>query len=171
MSSLEDMEIEKYLLNGSQPSLCKLEGETKAQSNNGLHKVANSQTKLVEDNVQVTKKQNDTIAIKCKIDNNQNFKRNNNNGTSNGIETEISIENNVDKEQSATLLEQKENTQTKTKRNVKDITKKKKTKFIRWSILKDVRFISFLLATMCFTLPAGGLFLPSLAKSRGVSRK
>ena len=46
---------------------------------------------------------------------------------------------------------------------------KKKSKLISWSVLKDMRFLCFVFATFCFTLPSNLLFLPSLAKSKGVS--
>ncbi|XP_045195877.2 monocarboxylate transporter 9-like isoform X2 [Mercenaria mercenaria] len=55
------------------------------------------------------------------------------------------------------------------RRTMKDLEKKKKTKLISWSVLKDTRFQCFVFATFCFTLPSSGLFLPALAKSKGVS--
>ncbi|KAL4219366.1 solute carrier 16 [Mactra antiquata] len=47
--------------------------------------------------------------------------------------------------------------------------KGKKKALISWSILKDSRFLCFVFATFCFTLPTSALFLPALAKSKGVS--
>lgn len=45
----------------------------------------------------------------------------------------------------------------------------KKAKLISWSVLKDTRFQCYVFATFCFTLPASTLFLPALAKSKGLS--
>ena len=168
------MELEKYLMNGSQSSMSISNSERKIQTQpyNGLHIEADSQYKLEKGDAKATKELNGTDARKCTIGNNQNSKRRNyTNGTTSGIDVDVSIKNKIDKEQSAKLLDNTDNKQPKTKRNSEDVTEKKKTKLIRWSILKDVRFLSFLLATICFTLPAGELFLPSLAKTRGVSRK
>ena len=50
---------------------------------------------------------------------------------------------------------------------IEDKTQKKQ--LIAWSILKDFRFLCFCLSNFLLTLPPGGLFLPSLAKDRGVS--
>ena len=52
--------------------------------------------------------------------------------------------------------------------NPKDRNKKKK-KLISLSILKDIRFLTFLLALFCNSLPSSNLFLPSLAVSRGLT--
>ena len=52
--------------------------------------------------------------------------------------------------------------------NPKDRNKKKK-KLISFSILKDIRFLTFLLALFCNSLPSSNLFLPSLAVSRGLT--
>lgn len=52
-----------------------------------------------------------------------------------------------------------------------DEEKKKKRKWISWSIMKNPRFLSLTAAMFCFTLPAGGVFLPALAKSRGCTGK
>ena len=51
--------------------------------------------------------------------------------------------------------------------NTKDVRKKKK--LISLSIVKDIRFLTFLLALFFNSLPSSGLFLPSLAVSRGLS--
>ncbi|XP_052788353.1 monocarboxylate transporter 4-like [Mya arenaria] len=45
----------------------------------------------------------------------------------------------------------------------------KKRKIISFSILKDVRFVTLCIAQFIFTLPTAGLFLPALAKSRGLT--
>ena len=45
----------------------------------------------------------------------------------------------------------------------------KKKKLISLSILKDIRFLTFLFALFFNSLPSSGLFLPSLAISRGLS--
>ena len=47
--------------------------------------------------------------------------------------------------------------------------KQKKKKLISLSILKDIRFLTFLFALFFNSLPSSGLFLPSLAISRGLS--
>lgn len=52
-----------------------------------------------------------------------------------------------------------------------EIKKKRKSKLISWSVLKDTRFQCYVFATFCFTIPSNGLFLPALAKSKGVSGK
>lgn len=46
-----------------------------------------------------------------------------------------------------------------------------KTKLISWSILKNTRFLCYVFATFCFTLPSSALFLPALAKTRGLTGK
>ncbi|XP_052788730.1 uncharacterized protein LOC128223490 [Mya arenaria] len=50
---------------------------------------------------------------------------------------------------------------------IQEKEKPKKRKWISWSILKNPRFVCYVLSMFCFTLPAGGLFLPALAKSKG----
>ena len=45
----------------------------------------------------------------------------------------------------------------------------KKKKLISLSIVKDIRFLTFLLASFCNSLPSSNLFLPSLAVSRGLT--
>ncbi|XP_045183012.2 monocarboxylate transporter 12-like [Mercenaria mercenaria] len=52
-----------------------------------------------------------------------------------------------------------------------DKNKKSKTKkkLISFSVLKDIRFVTLCIATFINTLPSTGLFLPALAKSRGIS--
>ena len=42
-------------------------------------------------------------------------------------------------------------------------------KLIAWSILRNVRFMSFVVATFCLTLPSNVVFLPALATSKGCS--
>ena len=48
------------------------------------------------------------------------------------------------------------------------VTNKKK-KLFSLSIVKDIRFLTFLIATFCGCLPSAHLFLPALAISRGLS--
>ena len=59
------------------------------------------------------------------------------------------------------------------KRNSSTVTNqsgtKKKTKLISLSIVKDIRFLTFLLAAFFNSLPSSNLFLPSLAVSRGLT--
>ncbi|XP_060558521.1 monocarboxylate transporter 12-like [Ruditapes philippinarum] len=50
-----------------------------------------------------------------------------------------------------------------------NVTPKTKKKLINFSVLKDIRFVTLCMATFIFTLPSSGLFLPVLAKSRGVT--
>jgi len=62
----------------------------------------------------------------------------------------------------------KENRKTKGRKE-KDSDGKKKKKWLSFSILKDVRFLTLCIAQFIFTLPSSGLFLPALAKSRGLA--
>ena len=59
------------------------------------------------------------------------------------------------------------------KRNSSTVTNqsvtKKKKKLISLSIVKDIRFLTFLLAAFFNSLPSSNLFLPSLAVSRGLT--
>ena len=82
-------------------------------------------------------------------------------------------EQNGDHKQKEKLLEndaeqnQASNNRRKSSATVSDKTAKKK--LLDLSILKDVRYLSYVLATMCFALPTPGLFLPALAKERGLT--
>ena len=59
------------------------------------------------------------------------------------------------------------------KRNSSTVTNqsatKKKKKLISLSIVKDIRFLTFLFAAFFNSLPSSNLFLPSLAVSRGLT--
>ena len=63
----------------------------------------------------------------------------------------------------------KENTKEKVIEDLKPKDRQKKKKLISLSIIKDIRFLTFLLATFFKSLPSGSLFLPSLAVSHGLS--
>ena len=53
--------------------------------------------------------------------------------------------------------------------NETKVARQTKKKLIDFSVLKYIRFITLCMASFVFTLPSSGLFLPVLAKSRGLS--
>lgn len=90
-------------------------------------------------------------------------------------ECDVQVDNSKtnDHKQSANKNSQNDNihdNRTESSRTNKNKNENKERKtLISWSILKDIRFLSFVLATFCFTLPTSGLFLPALAKSKGMT--
>ena len=62
-----------------------------------------------------------------------------------------------------------ENNKENVSKDLKPKDTQKKKKLISLSIIKDIRFLTFLLASFFKSLPSGSLFLPSLAVSHGLS--
>ncbi|KAL4221325.1 hypothetical protein ACF0H5_019586 [Mactra antiquata] len=55
------------------------------------------------------------------------------------------------------------------KKSRKENSENSKKKLFSFSVFKDIRFVTLCIATFIFTLPSSGLFLPALAKSRGLT--
>lgn len=73
-------------------------------------------------------------------------------------------------ETNKTNADKSKRTKSKEKQNLnKEGKDRKKKKLISLSILKDIRFFTFLLALFFNSLPSSNLFLPSLAVSRGLT--